>query len=532
MNKFTIKFGLASILASALFISSCSKDNNAAVIPEGTTVRLNIGQAYAPNNGVAKAASVGRSYASTTQTVEIPFNNEYTIVASLTAEEAVAPSLKASNRAATTSTGSEQHKLNQGTIYYVAIFDAAGDYKETKSFTQGNGAQNFAIEKGKYTFVIYASGSNKTLPSIAAGAKLSAVNFEGLTADQDFMVDQVPFEVKDGQNILNADLAHLFTQVTLKFDASAIGAVSSIAGATIEPSNAAADVNLANGTLTYKGNVSPVAFNLKNTTGTVINSDSTFITTAATTSGKISLQGVSIGGSTAKPIASSNWSLKPGVKYILEFKLKKPTDVNIGGSTWGLGNLVYNSTTGKYGFAEANNAAGDYFFADYVLPKFIPTSDTKDPWIYHTPSRERNGAAGDPCKLVDGNNWRLPTEQEANALVQRTNPNSADNPRSDAAARWVDTFSGNVGGKLGMFFGVYSHPGAARDRYLFMLFAGQYSSSNALNGSNDKAYYLIKATSEGYKKFEMGGGKGNIGWDCKVSEINSDDAVQVRCVRN
>ena len=170
MKMFTIKSGLASMLALALLVSSCSKDNTQAVIPEGTTVRLNIGEAFAKTSP-AKAASAGHTYASSTQTVEIPFDNQYTLVASLTAEEAPAPGLKASNRAVAISTGTDQKTLKQGTIYYVAIFDAAGEYKETKSFTQGNAAQDFAIEKGKYTFVIYASGSNKTLPSIAAGTK-------------------------------------------------------------------------------------------------------------------------------------------------------------------------------------------------------------------------------------------------------------------------------------------------------------------------------------------------------------------------
>lgn len=522
MNKFTMKFGLASILACALFISSCSKDNNGAVIPEGTTVRLNIGQAYAPN-GVAKAASVGRSYASATQTVEIPFNNEYTIVASLTAEEAAAPSLKASNRAATTSTGSEKHGLNQGTIYYVAIFDAAGDYKETKSFTQGNGAQDFAIEKGKYTFVIYASGSNKTLPSIAAGTKLNAVNFEGLTADQDFMLDQVPFEVKDGQNILNADLAHLFTQVTLKFDASAIGAVSSITGATIEPSNAAADVNLANGTLTYKGNVSPVAFKLKNTTGTVINSDSTFITTAATTSGKVSLQGVSIGGSTAKPIASSNWNLRPGVKYILEFKLKKPTEVNIGGEVWALGNLVYNN--GVYGFAATNDAYGNYWFPGYQKPKVFGVND---PATDHNqkPSVQLNGGDADPCSLVlPLNTWKLPTKAEFDNLIKRTNQNGADNPKNPdpyGVGRYQGTWDGTKASNVGIFFGTQVHPGANRDKFFYLPFGGAYHTNNTGDSVGSQGYYLL----EDKKQFHF-----TDIWGASTSNAGASSAYQIRCVK-
>ncbi|CAM3855687.1 FimB/Mfa2 family fimbrial subunit [Sphingobacterium prati] len=424
MKMFTIKSGLASMLALLLFVSSCSKDNTQAVISEGTTVRLNIGEAFAKTDP-AKAASVGRTYASSTQTLEIPFDNQYTLVATLTAELAPASGLKASNRAATVSTGTDQKTLKQGTIYYVAIFDAAGGYKETKSFTQGNAVQDFAIEKGKYTFVIYASGSNKTLPSIAVGTTLSEVNFEGLTADQDFMLDQVVFEVKDGQNILNADLEHLFTQVTLKFDASAIGTVSSISGATIEPSNAAVDVNLATSALTHKGSVSPVVFNLKNTNGTVINSDSTFIATAATTSGKISLSGVSIGGSAARTISSGNWNLRPGVKYVLEFKLKAPLGgINGGGYIWAPGNLQY--TNGKYSFA-APNQLGNNWYYNWLTPEGAGVAPTYHDMLDYKVER-------DPCKLVSAE-WRTPSQAEYNILLAT----------SGAATDWQYKYNGVEG---------------------------------------------------------------------------------------
>ena len=522
MNKFTIKFGFASLLACALFISSCSKENNSAVVPEGTTVRLNIGQAFA-KTGPVKAASAGRTYASATQTVEIPFNNQYTLVASLTAEEVAAPSLKASNRAATVSTGSEQQALKQGTVYYVAIFDAAGDYKETKSFTQGNGTQDFAIETGKYTFVIYASGSNKTLPSIAIGTKLSAVNFEGLTADQDFMLDQVPFEVKDGQNILNADLEHLFTQVTLKFDASAIGAVSSIVGATIEPSNAAVDVNLNNSALTFKGAVNPVTFKLKNTTGTVIDSDSTFITTAATANGIVWLKGLSIGGSVAKDINKGGWDLKPGVKYVLEFKLKKPTQVNIGGEVWALGNLVYNN--GVYGFAATNDAYGNYWFPGYEKPKVFGVND---PATHNNqkPSVQLNGGNADPCSLVlPLNTWKLPTKAEFDNLIKRTNQNGADNPKNPdpyGVGRYQGTWDGTKATNMGIFFGTQVNPGANRDKFLYLPFGGAYHTNNTGDSIGGQGYYLL----EDKKQFHF-----TDIWGASTSGAGANTAYQIRCVK-
>jgi len=526
MNKSKIKFGLVSFLACVLFISSCSKDNNVAVVPEGATVRLNIGEAFAKGDPV-KTASIGRRYASEAQTVEIPFDNQYTLVATLTAETAAVASLKASNRASTVSTGSDQKNLKQGTIYYVAIFDAAGNYKETKSFTQGNVAQEFAIDKGNYTFLIYASGTNKTLPSIAAGAKLSDVNFTGLTADQDFMLDQVPFEVKDGQNLLNADLEHLFTQVTMRFDASQLGSISSISGATIAPSNANVDVALTSSALTFAGDVKPVALNLKNTTGTVISSDSTFITTAATTNGTIVLSGVSIAGSAAKNLTKGGWNLKPGVKYQLDITLKKPIEVNIGDEVWALGNLTYaidESGNPVYGFAKTNDTYGNYWFNSYVKPKVFTVNNQR-------PTSDINGIAGDPCALVMPlNTWRLPTVTEITQLINNTDPNGKDNPHDVndwAPARYVDTYDGTAATNLGMFFGKQGNPGADRYKFLYLPYGGSYNDNNSGDGMGTQGLYLLADN----QRLQMTGAKGDSGWSINVGPAELNFAYQVRCVR-
>ncbi|WP_343320987.1 FimB/Mfa2 family fimbrial subunit [Sphingobacterium multivorum] len=525
MNRFTMNFGITSILALALFVSACNKDNNVA-ISEETTVRLNIGQAYAKADPV-KTAAVGRNYASAVQTVEIPFDNQYTLVATLTAETAASSSLKASNRAATVSTGSEQDPLKQGTIYYVAIFDAAGNYKETKSFTQGNAAPEFKIDQGKYTFVVYASGTNKTLPSIAVGATLASVNFEGLTADKDFMLDQVPFEVKAGQNVLNADLEHLFSQVTMKFDASALGTVTSISGATIAPSNASVDVALASGALTFNGAANPVAFNLKNTSGAIINSDSTFITTAATANGTIVLSGVSIGGSAAKNLSKGGWNIKPGVKYQLDITLKKPIEVNIGDEVWALGNLTYaldGDGNPVYSFAKTNDTYGNYWFSDYAKPKVFDVNNQR-------PTRDINGAAQDPCSLVlPVNTWRLPTADEINQLINNTNSGGKDNPHDVnawAPARYVDTYDGTLNTNLGMFFGKQGNPGADRYKFLYLPYGGSYNDNNSGDGMGSQGLYLLA----GNQRLQMTGSKGDAGWSINVGPAEANYAYQIRCVR-
>ncbi|MGE8378341.1 MAG: hypothetical protein ACN6PN_08330 [Sphingobacterium sp.] len=333
MNKYKTNFISAVSLILILLITSCSKDNSVPT-QVGSTVRLNIGQAFADTGAkknTVKASSSGYGIASI-QKKEISLHQKYQLVATLTAINTVPLGIKASTSSANTVAGSEQRALKEGTVYHVAIFDATGHYQETKSFTKGKGEQDFSIEKGKYTFVIYASGTNKSLPTIDKEATLNTVNFVDLKADQDFMLDQVPFEVKEGQNMLSTDLKHLFSQITFDLTTKWTGAEELISGmeledialngASIDPVSAAVDVALGNGLLTFKGVGNPVAIGLKNTIGKIIYSESAFIITAPTTNGTILLSGFSFAGLPPEDLSIGGWNLRPGVKYQLNITLK------------------------------------------------------------------------------------------------------------------------------------------------------------------------------------------------------------------
>lgn len=529
MNNFKLKIGLASSLAVLLFLTSCNKDTNTA-LTEGSTIRLNIGQAFAKPDPI-KVGSVGKSYVSAVQKVEIPFNNEYTLEATLTPVYTTSSSrtLKGSNRAESVDTGHKEGQLKAGTEYAVAIFDASGNYKETKSFTQGNGTQDFSIAKGNYTFLIYASGTGKGLPTIPADATLSTVNFEGLKADVDFMLDQVPFEVKDGQNVLNADLDHLFTQVTLKFDSSKISGATVIGGATVTPSSVSANVKLSDGAVSYAATTEEVSFTLPTKTGKIIVSDSTFITTAYTETGIVNLTGLSINNSIAKPFSFKNLTFKPGVKYILELSVKAPVSVNIGGEVWALGNLTYEN--GVYGFAATNDASGDYWFPGYLRPKVIDAANTNP-----SPSEGINGLQGDPCALVlPLNTWRLPTKAEADKLILRTRETGsgeqgADNPKNVSqwrVGRFVINYNGSAS-KVGMFFGRQDDPGVNRTNYLFFPFWGSYNDNNTGDGFNSQGMYLLADTQRLY----MTGNANDFGDSARTESASANFAAQIRCVKN
>lgn len=523
MKKNTIKLGLATTLALALFISSCNKDTN-EVINGNSTVSLQIGQTYAKDEPV-KAASVGRSYASAIQTAEIPFDNEYTLVATLTpvSSSNAASGLKAANRAAAVNTGNEENELKQGTVYYVAIFDAAGNYKETKNFTQGSNSADFAIAKGNYTFLIYASGTNKALPTITAGATLSTVNFTGLQADQDFMLDQVEFEVKAGQNVLTAKLEHLFTQVALKFDTSELTGATTIAGATITPSNENVNVTLANGALSYSTGSKTVPFNLPVKTGKVILSDNAFITTAATSNGTIALSGVSINGSAPRNISKSDWTLRPGVKYVLEYKLRSPISVNIGGQVWALGNLTYSN--GVYGFAKTNDAYGNYWFPGFQKPKVFGVVDrvTNN---NQSPSVAINGGSVDPCSLVlPLNTWKLPTKANFDNLIAKTAQNGVDNPKTPdlyGVGRYQGSWDGTNNTNVGIFFGTQINPTTNRNNYFYLPFGGAYINNNDGDSIGKQGYYLLEDNNQ-FHFTDI--------WGVSTGSAEPSAAYQIRCVK-
>lgn len=525
MKKKSKKCGLASFIAVGLIMSSCSKDNNGAITSKVSTIRLNIGQVISTAKPL-KSEAIKRSYTSDMQELVIPLDNQYTLVATLIATNLAVQNSKASNLGITNSTGRGQNTLKKGTVYYLAIFDFAGNYKETKSFKQGDAIQDFPIDKGKYTFVIYASGTNKTLPIITQGAKLSTVIFENLGADKDFMLDQIEFDVKEGQNILDADLQHLFTQITMKFDASEIGDVSSIAGASITPSNPAVDVTLGNGHLNFKGIATSVPLHLKNTTGSVIHSDSTFITTAATSNGIIELFGVSIGGSAPRNVIKNGWIIRPGIKYQLDITLKsKPNNavVTIAGVKWASGNLKYSGN--MYSFVSRNDGIGSYWFAGYTKPKVLDINN-------QTPSDDVNGPEGDPCTLVQPlNSWRLPTFDEALLLMRNTSARGVENPKTIAGvpARYADSYLGGAGGNWGVYFGVQDNPSLLREQYLFLPSAGVYKGNTTLVELGINGYYLL--ADYNYIRFNHSQVKPSFSSDYSIGNITSNQAMQVRCVK-
>lgn len=453
-----------------LLINSCSKENADINTTESSTIRLKIGQVFSLNSDNAKATSAKRGTVDKTQTREITYNNQYTLVATLRELESVALRPKAVNNNLKAAGTVDQNVLKEGTLYYIAIFNASGECKETKLFKQGDGIQDFAIEKGRYTFVIYASGTNAPLPYIEAGTKLNMVKFEQLSAYTDLMMDQVSFEVKEGQNILNANLAHLFTQVTLKLDATAVGDIS-IRGGTIAPSyvNQSIEVSLADRGITFNGAVEPVDLVFKNKSGKVIYSDSAFIATPATENGIIELWDLSVNGSIPKDVVQRGWNLRPGVKYELEINIKPPNYpfITVAGTKWSIGDLIYRDGIHQFTLPSDESiyyswspSSADQTEAFWYMDFDDSVKGMRMYRVNGSYAQEPLAVANqDPCVSVKPlNSWRLPSSDEIVALMSSNN--------KIYHARY-DT-DNNSYLKTGLFFGIdYQPEKAEMDKYLY-----------------------------------------------------------------
>ncbi|MDF2515740.1 MAG: hypothetical protein K0R59_1036 [Sphingobacterium sp.] len=532
--------GLLFVLV--ILINACNKKNSDISGTNGSTVRLNIGQTFSLQNGNSKAAASGRRISEASQSREIRYNDQYTLVATLREVGITSSSSKASKTKAEVRATSEQKALKEGTSYYVAIFDASGEYLETKSFKQGEGAKDFTIDNGKYTFIIYASGTNTSLPYLNSGATLNSAKFEQLSADHDLMIDRIPFEVKDGQNDLNATLAHLFTQVTLKLDASAVGEIS-IGGGAISPSHAkgSIDVTLADRTISYHGAVASVPLVFQNKSGKVIYSDSTFIAAAATVDGTIKLSNVSVNGSTPKDVVQGGWNLRPGVKYELAINLKAPVApvITVAGTDWSIGDLMYSD--GVYQFAAPSDESIYYTWSP------SPEDQTEAFWYMDFDDSVKgmrmyrvNGsyaqeplavANQDPCTSVKPlNSWRLPTSDEIVRLM-------SGNTKIYHARYDTQT---NSYLKTGLFFGIdYQPEKSEMDKYLYFrsfyfISAGMYrfaptpQSAYLLAG---KKYLSFQQPYSDDKRTTLG--------DYEIRPLTfrpsvsaPSEAVRIRCVKN
>ncbi|WP_407498392.1 hypothetical protein [Elizabethkingia anophelis] len=187
---------------------------------------------------------------------------------------------------------------------------------------------------GNYSFVILTYGTN-VLPADVAGS-LGSASLTGISGDSDLMYfrkDNVTL-VK-GSNPLNAVLQHMFSQITVKLDATNVSpgnGIQSITPATISRHRTANNsINLSDGTITYSATdigSRTLDFSGNATTSAVWTAKPALIVNPGTGGAEapaLTLTNMTVGAK-VKTQTINGLLVKPGAKYNLNITFKCTSD--------------------------------------------------------------------------------------------------------------------------------------------------------------------------------------------------------------
>ncbi|AKH93883.1 fimbrillin family protein [Elizabethkingia anophelis] len=187
---------------------------------------------------------------------------------------------------------------------------------------------------GNYSFVILSYGTN-VLPADVAGS-LGSASLTGISGDSDLMYfrkDNVT--LLKGSNPLNAVLQHMFSQITVKLDATNVSpgnGIQSITPATISRHRTANNsINLSDGTITYSATdigSRTLDFSGNATTSAVWTAKPALIVNPGTGGAEapaLTLTNMTVGAK-VKTQTINGLLVKPGAKYNLNITFKCTSD--------------------------------------------------------------------------------------------------------------------------------------------------------------------------------------------------------------
>ncbi|MFD2555134.1 hypothetical protein [Sphingobacterium tabacisoli] len=481
------------------------------------------------------SGSIGHLSSQPIQHIEIPLNANYKIVATLTSDRVI----HAKDKKPQTK-GSVESDLPLGTKYRIIAYDASGAFREYKDYTVGaalTSEDSFRVPAGQnYTFVAYSVGTMEIsdLDDIMPSGNFNTARFNNVDGNKHFMYYIKPASsYSEGLTTLNIVLKHVFSQIktVITLDNAVPGNLETI-GAMIKPHLNKVNINVdgaipdyTNGTVSGSGaNVDFI--NASNNRSAEANTIVTAADQTSTGGGGLIITNISISGESSTQVPPVNGlKIIPGGRYTLTLNVKQftpdgPTDIDYGDAKWALANLVYNSSTGLYGFAPTSGDYGDYWFPGYTLPKRLDISNPNP----DSPGGV-NGENGDPCTLVlPLGAWRLPTEAEYRSIVRVSG-------QPFPPLRYIGPYNGS-GTNTGMFLDTNTHPGTEYEKYLFFVYGGSYNDNpSSVTQRGTTGYYLCSSPTYpgGYKMMQFGN---NINTAEVASSINPKSAMQIRCVRS
>lgn len=404
--------------------------------------------------------------------------------------------------------------------YRVIIYDNSGNWVASRQFSVGSvntSANRFELVPGKYTVICYSFNATSDLPFDGKTGSI-LTNIAGNT---DLLYYSTPVTTTaHNANTLNISFAHKFSRVRFVIN-SYIGNITTFSGATISPYCATGNsMDLKTGTVTKSSTTSTGSFTIPTTPkGITTDTLSGIFCLPSGATSTLTVNTLTVNGTTKKNI-NLNYTIAAGQSYTITWTI---TGLSAYGSTWAPGNLIYNRTTGVYGFTTTNDAYGDYWFPDYLLPRILDSD-----WHYQKPNSTTNGGSGDPCKqVIPVNTWRLPTVDEITnphtSTPQGSGTYDSSQPNRYSATNYN---SSDTSTNPGLFYGTQTDPGANRGNYLFVPYGGNCFTSFPPSNLDGMGYYLCYDTTNGYEQVQIGNT-----WTFNTTNKNiTNNAMSIRCV--
>lgn len=475
MKNLLIQYSL--LIGTAMFLLlSCSKDPAWNTGGEAT-VRLHLkgvtdqSASAAGGRSQGQLASISRTspiHVDQAQRVEVPFSDEYTLVATLTP---IAQS-EGGGVAATGSSGESRAStpvpqigsLPTGTRYRVVAY-GPDDFREAKDYVVGDLENNEPFEEltagASYTFVAYSLGSN----DLPVESETLALN-----DDSRFMYWSTDITLVEGNNNLDIVLAHQLseiTQLTFNVGTGVSGNITAIGGVVVGPSSSAITFNIGDGVITSYGGTpsdkavafpsAPNASSVSSTGGPV------FLAIApGATNATLQVGSMTIGSISKTDLPPIPLTIAPGTRYTLNltitsFTADAPAGIQIGSLIWAPGNLIYTGTypNGVYGFAENQGVLGDRWAFNHLEPN--------DSYGW-----QGSDNPGDACqKILPENTWRTPTLDDFAAIARTLDNTQLGNPTTHGINATY-TYGGSTTA-TGKYFGTTTQPSIGnQDNFLFL----------------------------------------------------------------
>ncbi len=396
-----------------------------------------------------------------------------------------------------------------------------------------------SLAAGEYNFVAVglANGKNENvkleLPSSLEDLDLAIPASAGA-----MVVQKVVPVSSDAPTQLKLDLQHLFTELTVKLDASEFGDVKAIESfdfsEVFENTNVTYDDDFK--VNTKEGDTKKViTFNAAVAAAAKTWSSKPFFVYAGEGSQKV---GFTLNGVTIDGIAGTHtlpflnkFNIEPGARYTLTMKLVKKVEeptfdaIAIGNFAWTTGSLTYDKTTGKYSIDDQ----GDYFFAGYQWPKEF--NESNDDNYNKSASIDLNGELIDPCSLLNpAGTWRLPTVKEYENMIDATRQGTRPegSPEPDAPNRYVSTID------QGIYFNAYNKDGKLDlENAIFFKFAGAYNNGSTKQEAGNQGYYwAYDESSKSYKYLQVNANIWMGVWDIHNYTNRNTSAFTIKCVTN